>query len=88
MPLSSGLGSSAASAVAAVFAVNLLAGSPLSLRELLPFTMEAERVARAVVAALYARRPRSRYRVGNDPLRAFLRFLPTRVADGAIRRFL
>jgi homoserine kinase len=45
MPLSSGLGSSAASAVAAVFAANLLAGSPLSTRELLPFTMEAERAA-------------------------------------------
>jgi homoserine kinase len=45
MPLSSGLGSSAASAVAAVFAANILAGSPLSPRELLPFTMEAERAA-------------------------------------------
>jgi homoserine kinase len=45
MPLSSGLGSSAASAVAAVTAANLLAGSPFSPRELLPFTMEAERVA-------------------------------------------
>jgi homoserine kinase len=45
MPLSSGLGSSAASAVAAVFGANLLAGSPLSARELLPFTMEAERAA-------------------------------------------
>jgi homoserine kinase len=45
MPLSSGLGSSAASAVAAVVAANLLAGQPLSLRDLLPFTMEAERVA-------------------------------------------
>jgi homoserine kinase len=45
MPLSSGLGSSAASAVAAVYATNILAGSPLSSRDLLPFTMEAERVA-------------------------------------------
>jgi homoserine kinase len=45
MPLSSGLGSSAASAVAAVFAANLLAGNPLSARELLPFTMAAEKVA-------------------------------------------
>jgi homoserine kinase len=45
MPLSSGLGSSAASAVAAVAAANLLAGEPLSRRDLLPFTMEAERVA-------------------------------------------
>jgi homoserine kinase len=45
MPLSSGLGSSAASAVAAVTAANLLAGKPLSPTDLLPFTMEAERVA-------------------------------------------
>jgi len=45
MPLSSGLGSSAASAVAAVFGANVLAGSPLSPRELLPFTMAAEKVA-------------------------------------------
>jgi homoserine kinase len=45
MPLSSGLGSSAASAVAGAVAANLLAGSPLSPRELLPFTMEAERAA-------------------------------------------
>jgi homoserine kinase len=45
MPLSSGLGSSAASAVAAVFGANLLAGSPLAVRELLPFTMAAEKVA-------------------------------------------
>ena len=45
MPLSSGLGSSAASAVAAVVAANMLAGEPLSRRDLLPFTMEAERVA-------------------------------------------
>jgi len=45
MPLSSGLGSSAASAVAAVFAANILAGRPLPPRELLPFTMEAERAA-------------------------------------------
>jgi homoserine kinase len=45
MPLSSGLGSSAASAVAAVFAANLLAGSPLAVRDLLPFTIEAERIA-------------------------------------------
>ena len=45
MPLSSGLGSSAASAVAAVFGANLLAGSPLSVRELLPFTLAAEKVA-------------------------------------------
>lgn len=45
MPLGSGLGSSAASAVAAVVAANELLGSPLSRRDLLPFTMEGERVA-------------------------------------------
>ena len=45
MPLASGLGSSAASAVAAVHAVNLLAGSPLARRELLPFTLLAEKAA-------------------------------------------
>jgi homoserine kinase len=45
MPLSSGLGSSAASAVAAVFAANELAGRPLEPRDLLPFTIEAERAA-------------------------------------------
>lgn len=45
MPLASGLGSSAASAVAGVFAANLLAGAPLDRRGLLPFVMEAERVA-------------------------------------------
>jgi homoserine kinase len=45
MPLSSGLGSSAASAVAAAYAVNLLAGEPLETEALLPFTMGAEQVA-------------------------------------------
>jgi homoserine kinase len=45
MPLASGLGSSAASAVAAVIAANLLAGEPLSPRELLPFTLLAEKAA-------------------------------------------
>lgn len=45
MPLASGLGSSAASAVAAVVAANLLAGSPLQPEELLPFTMAAEKAA-------------------------------------------
>jgi homoserine kinase len=45
MPLASGLGSSAASSVAAVFGANLLAGSPLSPRQLLPFTLKAEEVA-------------------------------------------
>lgn len=45
LPLGSGLGSSAASSVAAVFAVNKLFGNPLSTRELIPFAMEGERVA-------------------------------------------
>lgn len=45
MPLGSGLGSSAASAVVAVVAVNALLGQPLSKRELLPFALEGERIA-------------------------------------------
>ncbi|MBX7126821.1 MAG: homoserine kinase [Cyclobacteriaceae bacterium] len=45
LPLGSGMGSSAASAAAAVVAINALAGSPLSRHELVPFAMEAERVA-------------------------------------------
>ncbi len=45
MPLGSGLGSSAASAVAAVFAANELLGHPLGRKELLPFAMEGERIA-------------------------------------------
>lgn len=45
MPLSSGLGSSAASAVAAVYGVNLLAGRLLPRQELLPFTLNAEETA-------------------------------------------
>ncbi len=45
MPLSSGLGSSAASSVAAVYAANVLAGNPLSVGELIDYTLEAERVA-------------------------------------------
>ena len=45
MPLGSGLGSSAASAVAAVVAVNEILGAPLSRKELLPVTMEGERIA-------------------------------------------
>ena len=45
MPLGSGLGSSAASAVAGVFAVNELMGRPLAQKDLLPFAMEGERVA-------------------------------------------
>ena len=42
MPLSSGLGSSGASAVAGVYAVNHLLGSPLSPGELLPFAIRSE----------------------------------------------
>src|SRR5690606_6462711 len=45
MPLGSGLGSSAASSVAGVFAANLMMGSPLSSLELLSFAMEGERLA-------------------------------------------
>jgi len=42
MPLGSGMGSSGASAVAAITAVNHLFGSPLSREELCPFVLEAE----------------------------------------------
>ncbi len=45
MPLGSGLGSSAASAVAGVFALNELAGTKLSKKELLPFALEGEKIA-------------------------------------------
>ena len=45
MPLKSGLGSSAASAVAGVFALNELLDNPFSKEELIPFAMEGERVA-------------------------------------------
>ncbi len=45
MPLGSGLGSSAASAVAGVYAINELLGRPLPTIDLLPFAMEGERVA-------------------------------------------
>lgn len=45
MPLGSGLGSSAASAVAGLFAANELLGRPLSKLELLPFAMEGEALA-------------------------------------------
>jgi homoserine kinase len=45
MPLGSGLGSSAASAVAAVVATNELLGTALPREALLPFAMEAERMA-------------------------------------------
>ncbi len=45
LPIGSGLGSSSASAVAAVVAANELLGAPLTRLELLPFAMEGERVA-------------------------------------------
>lgn len=45
LPLGSGLGSSSASAVAAVLAANALFGEPLTRQQLLPFTLEAERMA-------------------------------------------
>ncbi|MFT5886869.1 MAG: homoserine kinase [Psychromonas sp.] len=45
MPLGSGLGSSSASSVAGVFAANELLNKPLSIGDLLPFSMEGERVA-------------------------------------------
>ncbi|MFD2571090.1 homoserine kinase [Spirosoma soli] len=45
MPLGSGLGSSAASAVAGVYAINELLGRPLPTVKLLPFAMEGERLA-------------------------------------------
>src|SRR5258708_4398688 len=45
LPLGSGMGSSAASAVAAVVGINLLMGNPKKREDLLPFVMEAERVA-------------------------------------------
>ncbi len=45
VPPGSGLGSSAASSVAGVFAVNELLGAPLSKKELLPFAQEGERIA-------------------------------------------
>ncbi len=45
MPFGSGLGSSAASAVAAVFAINELLHRPLSKRELLPFAVLGEQIA-------------------------------------------
>lgn len=45
MPLGSGLGSSAASAAAAVFALNELFGRPFPTEQLIPFAMEGERIA-------------------------------------------
>lgn len=45
MPLGSGLGSSAASTVAGVFAINELLDKPMVVKDLLPFAMEGERIA-------------------------------------------
>jgi len=45
LPLGSGMGSSGASAVAALWGINYLMGDKLKPREMLPFAMEAERIA-------------------------------------------
>lgn len=45
LPLGSGMGSSAASAAAALVAANAILGSPFTRAELVPFAMEAERIA-------------------------------------------
>ena len=45
VPLQSGMGSSAASAVAAAVAANALLEAPLAVRELLPFALEGEKYA-------------------------------------------
>ncbi len=45
MPLGSGMGSSASSSAAAVFAANYLLGNKLTTKELIPFAMEGERIA-------------------------------------------
>src|SRR5690606_18363567 len=45
LPLGSGMGSSAASSAAALVAINHLHGNPLTREALLPFAMEAERIA-------------------------------------------
>ncbi len=45
MPLGSGMGSSAASAAAGVFALNEMLGNPFTRQQLLPFAIEGERIA-------------------------------------------
>lgn len=45
LPLGSGMGSSAASSVAALVGINHLMGEPFAKKDLLPFAMEAERMA-------------------------------------------
>ncbi|MGE5680269.1 MAG: homoserine kinase [Bacillota bacterium] len=51
MPLGSGLGSSAASAVASAFALNELLGAGLTKKELLPFALEGEKIASGAIHA-------------------------------------
>lgn len=51
MPLSSGLGSSASSAAAAVYAANVLLGNPYSKQQLVTFAMEGERIACGIAHA-------------------------------------
>ena len=51
VPFAGGMGSSSASSVAGVFAVNELLGRPLKVGDLLPFAMEGERVACGVAHA-------------------------------------
>ncbi len=45
LPLGSGMGSSAASAVAALVGINHLLGNPMTREQLIPHAMEAERIA-------------------------------------------
>ena len=45
LPLGSGMGSSAASSVASLVGINHLMGNPFEKKDLLPFAMEAERIA-------------------------------------------
>ncbi len=45
MPIGSGLGSSSASTVAGLYAINQLMGAPLSAKELVPFAMKGEEIA-------------------------------------------
>lgn len=45
MPLKSGLGSSAASSVVGVYALNELLGKPMEVKDLLPFAMKGEELA-------------------------------------------
>ena len=50
--------------------------------------MEPARVARVIVHALECRWPRRLVRVGNDPLRALLSYLPSSWVDALVRKFL